>query len=59
MGIYKKKNPLGNTDSYKARLVAKLFTQKEIIDYTKTFSPIFKKDSLLVAHCDLKLQQME
>ena len=46
------------------RLVAKGFAQNEGIDYTKTFSPIFKKDSLgiilaVVAHFDLELQQMD
>ena len=53
----------GNVERYKARLVAKCFTQKEDIDYRKTFSPISKKDSLriimtLVAHFDLELHQM-
>ena len=43
---------------------AKIFTQKEGIDYKKTFSPKSKKYSLriimtLVAHFDLELQQMD
>ena len=59
-----KKDSLGNTERYKAKLVAKGFTQKKGIDYTETFSPVSKKDSLriilaLVAHFDLELQQMD
>ena len=50
----------GNVKRYKARLVAKEFTQKDSIDYKKTFSLVSKKDSLwiimfLVAHFDLEL----
>ena len=59
--VYKtKRDSLGNNEIYKVRLVAKGFTQKEGINYTKTFSSVSKKSSLhiiltLVAHFDLEL----
>ena len=62
--VYKtKRNSTGNIEWFKARLVAKEFTQKEGIDSHETFSPVFKKDSFwiiiaFVAHFDLEFHQM-
>ena len=55
---------MGNIERYKARLIAKGFTQKEGIDYKEAFSLVTKKDSLriilaLVAHFDFELKQMD
>lgn len=55
-----KRDSLDNIKLYKAKLVAKDFSQKEGIDYHKTFSLVSKNDSLriimaLVAHFDLQL----
>jgi hypothetical protein len=63
--VYKTKcDCKGNIERFKARLVAKRFTHRECIDYTKTFSPVLCKDSLriimvLVAHYELELYQMD
>ena len=59
-----KKDSLGNIERHKARFVAKGFTEREGIDYTETFSPVSKKNSLqiimaLVAHFDFDLHQMD
>jgi len=59
-----KRDSHGNFKCYTARLVAKEFTQKDDIDYKKTFSPVSRKDSFriimaIIVIYDLELHQMD
>lgn len=43
-----KYNPNGSIERYKARLVAQGFSQVHEIDYTKTFAPTIRRESLRI-----------
>ena len=54
----------GNVETFKARLVARGYTQKEGIDYEETFSPVAMLKSIrillsIIAHYDYEIWQMD
>ncbi|PKA49511.1 Retrovirus-related Pol polyprotein from transposon TNT 1-94 [Apostasia shenzhenica] len=64
--VYRKKEALssGESEKYKARLVAKDFSQKEGIDFNEIFSSVVKYCSIrillaMVAMWDLELEQLD
>ena len=64
--IYKVKEGVNKADlvRFKARLIAKGFTQREGIDYNEIFSPVIKYTTIcvmlaLAAHNDWEIEQMD
>ncbi|ONK68535.1 uncharacterized protein A4U43_C05F12950 [Asparagus officinalis] len=64
--VFKKKEGAPDTDSvrYKARLVAKDYSQTEGVDFNEVFSPVIKHTSIrvlfaMVAHFNLELEQLD
>jgi Reverse transcriptase (RNA-dependent DNA polymerase) len=59
-----KRLPNGNIDKFRARLVARGFTQRHGIDYNETFAPVVRMESLRILLAiatmeDLKVHQMD
>lgn len=62
--VYKLKIKEGNIDRYKARYVARGFSQKEELDYNETFSPVTRLESIrillvLTNHSNWRITQMD
>jgi len=54
----------GSIERYKARLVARGFTQQEGIDYSETFSPVIKQATVrlvfsILVSCGWKIHQLD
>ena len=54
----------GNIERYKARFVARSFTQQKGIDYSETFGPVIKQVTVrlvffIVVLCDWKIHQLD
>ena len=63
--IFKNKNDMeGNVITYKARLMAEGYRQKQGVDYDEIFYPVAMLKSIrilldIVAHCDYEVWQMD
>jgi len=63
--VYKiKRRYDGSIERYKTRLVTRGFTQQEDIDYSKTFNPVIKQETVklvfsIVVLCDWKIHQLD